>query len=286
MAASTAIERPRTNASPWEHLVADQLAMDMERKSDPSLPLDAYKIVDITIGTSRAASLEVPNLYSIPGGKITEKLLPKAINELDMRRFDGNHKVVYMVGGLPDITQMHRDPDTPRRSFPKYEYEEVIFPTHQNPDEVANRVINDISIAQNHILAEGATPVFATIATQSIATWNFHRLSKNNTSFLLHSDHYDDMQTFLNDTIHIVNCKIVHLNNLINMRTPDLAGFIQKGWDFRDDGPGGRVRNPRYGRLGDGCHLRSETNAKWREHFLQVCSENRTELAFALHQPN
>ena len=70
MAASTAIERPRTNASPWEHLVADQLAIDMEKKSDPSLPLDAYKIVDITIGTSRAASLEVPNLYSIPGAKL------------------------------------------------------------------------------------------------------------------------------------------------------------------------------------------------------------------------
>ena len=34
-----------------------------------------------------------------------------------MRRFDGNHKVVYMVGGLPDITQMHRDPDTPAAPF-------------------------------------------------------------------------------------------------------------------------------------------------------------------------
>ena len=92
------------------------------------------------------------------------------------------------------------------------------------------------------------------------------------------------MQTFLNDSIHIINCNIIELNNRINVKTPDLANFIQKGWNPSDNGPRGRAR-PRYCRLEDGCHLKSDVATKWRDHFINICVENRVGVALVLHNP-
>ena len=164
---------PLRQASSWENLVAQNLVLQHQAPR-PEVPPEAYRFIEIVVGSSRAASLDVPNLYSIPGGKIIPNILPRALQEIDNRRFDNNHKIVYLVGGLPDITQMHRDPDFPRPFHPRYAYEEVIFPTDQDPDQIADRVKNDLANARTQILAEGATPVLSTIATQSISTWNFH----------------------------------------------------------------------------------------------------------------
>ena len=122
----------------WEEMVARDLSDEAGQlaclpKPSPAMPQEAYNITELVIGTSRSANLNVPNLYPVPGGKILRNLIPKALYELGNRRMDGSHKIVYLIGGLPDVTQMHRDPDYPRPTHPKYTYEEVIFPTHLTP---------------------------------------------------------------------------------------------------------------------------------------------------------
>ena len=234
---------------------------------------EVLRIQELTVGTSRSSTLNTPHLTVVPGGRLLYNLLPAAMSAIEsFRRNDQAIILLYVVGGLPDVTQRIKDT----------KYEEVIFPTHENPDQTANRVINDIEIFSSEILKYTNTfPIFSTIGSQSLQTWNNHRHRTHKTQYLLHTHQYEDMQAFLEHSIHIINCHIKQVNNRYHFTTPNFARFITKDEDLNDDSPKGLGR-PKYGRLSDGCHLKSEKANQWRSHFLDVCQDNR-EVLYSYH---
>ena len=224
------------------------------------------RIQEITVGTSRSSGLSIPNLTTVPGGKLLEHLLPAAMRSVSrIRSSSDDPLLVYVVGGLPDITERIKD----------REYDEIIFPTNKDPDQVSTSIINSIEFFSKEIIkCYNTFPVFATIGTQSLETWNTHRHRTRKTKYLLHQHNYNDMQAFLEHTIHIVNCHIKHINTRHGLITPNYARHITTDENLDDPSPRGLGR-PRYSRLSDGCHLKSEKNAKWRSHLLDTMQDNR-----------
>ena len=127
---------------------------------------------------------------------------------------------VYYVAGLNDLTRM--DSDYHRSS--RFHYEEVTFV--ESPDKAVQRLCDLVDHICQHTLFLGAKPCFATIPPASLTLWNYHRLWNNATTHLLHSDHYDDMQELLIQSIEKVNLYLNQVNESNQMVTPDLAGTI------------------------------------------------------------
>ena len=231
------------------------------------MEFNLLRMQELTVGTSRSSTLNVPHLTVVPGGRLISNLLPAAKKAIEtFRAKDQATILLYIVGGLPDVTERIKDKN----------YEEIIFPTHEDPDMTSARIINDIETFYSTILYKytNTFPIFSTIGSQSLQTWNNHRHRTNKTTYLLHAHQYADMQTFLEHSIHIVNCHIKQVNDRHNFTTPNFARFITKDENLNDDSPKGLGR-PKYGRLSDGCHLKSEKANQWRSHFLDVCQDNR-----------
>ena len=220
------------------------------------------QMADFYTSSSRCKDMVLPNLI-VAGGAPMERLVRIALCKRNRRMMRENvtrgRNFMYMVGGIPDITDKIKDIDQ--------HYEEVIF-TH-TPHRRAREVIRKYERASAAILETGTIPVFATIATMSLQNWNEWRYNEGYTSYFLHSEYYDDMQYFLNTTVEIINNAIFGINDTNLVETPHLAGHIQSK---RGAGQGYRVR---YSRLYDGCHPGWETIEKWQETLAGVAAINR-----------
>ena len=128
---------------------------------------------------------------------------------------------VYVLGGVPDITELVKS-----KSARRYHYRESIFVYES--DFTIERVRNEIRLCRSHILRKGATPIFCTIPKFHLAMYNNSLVDKNMTSFLLHSEHYADMQSRIDKVIDNLNDFIIQLNLQINMRTPCIHTSIRK----------------------------------------------------------
>ena len=215
--------------------------------------------MDLYVTTSRGKDLNFPNKEVIFGGHMSD-LVKTTLNHKMIQNIPYNNSgpnFVYIIGGIPDATDMLRDPG----------YEEVIF---YDATKKTNLLNSRISEANHAILEAGAIPVFSTITTMNIKDWNYARYFKNITSYHIHSPYYDDMQHFLNITLGSVNENIFTINNSNNVETPHLAGYIRSK---RGDGQGFRYR---YSRLYDGCHPGLEVVKKWQSALERIAVINRS----------
>ena len=155
---------------------------------------------EVYVGTSRARDLQLPGLKVIGGGLLLDDLLPAALKKY--AESGARASVVYIIGGLPDTTCMIKE--DPTREGERYQ--EVVF--CELPGEATQRIVNIYNDVDMRLTAAGAIPCFSTIATMSLESWNYHRFTTNHTHYNIHSQHYDDMQHFLNETLDLLNEEI------------------------------------------------------------------------------
>ena len=203
------------------------------------------------------------HIYAKSAGKTEDlaALVPDFIKEVGVQNTQGLH--VYFLSGLCDITCMEVD-----REYSAYEsYEEVVF---MEPwQETVDRVTKSINSAAESMFQINVTPIFCTIPPMSFHTWNHHRLQKGNTSFLLHHNHYEDMQYSLITAIQRINNNIVQINSSNGVTTPHLATTVMTNM--------GPNRRPRvfYNRFRDGVHAAKDLKKKWAKKLCKAMYENR-----------
>lgn len=214
--------------------------------------------MDICVSSSRGKDLVLPNQHVVPGGRL-ESLVDVALSGNKRRQMgrSGGTNFIYVIGGIPDATTKIKDRN----------YSEVIFPDWPHPKY--RRLVARFRAANERILRAGAIPVFATICTMSLQEYNSHCYEQNWTSYHIHSDHYDDMQHFLNRTLELVNNEICRINDENLVDTPHLAACVMSK---RGEGQGRRVR---YSRLWDGCHAGKDLVGKWQNILDEAISLNR-----------
>ena len=170
---------------------------------------------------------------------------------------------IYILGGLPDTTQKINDKN----------YQEIIY-TEYTHDTIA-RVCNQYRHLSDYINQQlNAIPCFSTIATMSLHHWNHHRLNTGHTSYLIHYNHYDDMNHLLNEAILEINSYIRQLNESNNVLTPNFSSHIMKKRGQ------GRDHSVKYNRLTDGCHPTSHVQNKWQLELDAITSSNRKLFLF------
>ena len=129
---------------------------------------------------------------------------------------------VYFIAGLIDITKKIED----------HIYEKVIFNESFEPAPSCVMSLNYQS--SKSISKTGATPCYATITPMHLNTWNEHRLNIHRTSYLLHHNHYDSMQTNLIKTITEINSLITELYISNHIQTQDLHNIHCTNQDNAD----------------------------------------------------
>ena len=167
---------------------------------------------------------------------------------------------VYILGGLPDLTQKIVD------YYPHY-YEEVVYT--EDLSATYQRVTSTYTSLSQKIFDLNAIPCFSTIAPLDISAWNHHRLNTRATAHLLHHNHYADMTHFLNKAILHINDFITDLNEFNNVETPKFAGHVIKK---RGQGKGHRFM---FNHFEDGCHPSQYIIDQWINELEQVMSANR-----------
>ena len=192
---------------------------------------------------------ELLYVYSRSGAKM-DALQHAAYDYLEWTD-DPTNVHMYFVAGLCDLTL--RDCD---RRWGARGYQEVLF--LGSAEDTISRMKTLIDSISAHILYFGAKPCFSTIPPMSLWTWNSNRLEQKKTSFLLHSDHYADMQYSLNHTIRKVNQHITETNEANKMVTPNLASTLFSFHNHKSPVP--RVH---YNRLSDGVHPTDALTDKW-----------------------
>ena len=203
------------------------------------------------------------HIYAKTGGKTQAlaALVPEFMKEIGVQSTQGVH--VYFLSGLCDVTYMDAD-----REYNDYEcYEEVIF---MEPwQKTVDRVTKSIYSAAESMFKLNVTPIFCTIPPMSIHTWNHHRLEKGNTSFLIHHNHYEEMQYPLISAIQSINNNIVQFNSSNGVTTPHLATTVMTNM--------GPNRRPRvfYNRFRDGVHAAKDLKKKWAKKLYKAMCENR-----------
>ena len=205
------------------------------------------------------------NMYCRGGAKYPH-LLQEALTDLSRHR-DPESCMVYFIGGLPSVTQKDEDSD-----WAGMRYEEVVFVEQE--DAAVSRVCNLLDKMDQDVRNKGATPCFSTIIPMSIRVWNETRLAQGRTSMLLHSNHYDDMQHFLINTIRRVNAHIVNINVRNQVATPHLYDTVVT---FENSSP--RIH---YNRLTDGVHLKQEIANKCARKLKNAMAFNAYVLGRAL----
>ena len=134
--------------------------------------------------------------------------------------------------------------------------------------QAVDRVTHSIHSVSESMLKIHVTPIFCTIPPCSFRLWNFHRLHKGNTSYLLHHNHYEDMQYSLISAIQQINSNIIQINSSNGVTTPHLASAVM------DNRPNQRPR-VHYSRFRDGVHAAKDLKKKWAKKMLKAISTNR-----------
>ena len=228
--------------------------------------------MNIVVATSRGRGLKAIErkrndvVMSVhPGGKLW-RLKKEALHLIkEMGDSDATRPtLVYFVAGIPDITIKKQ------ANFKLYgrhrHYEEVVMPESNLDTLIKDMTFLFVSTAEC-IKKAGATPVFATIAPMSIATWNSHRLHKHRTTHLTFFKNYDIMQTKLELLISSINKNIHQINKSNNVHTPRLSKSIM--YQRR-----GHSRC-RYGMLVDGVHPSLKLSASWIDTLDRVFDLNK-----------
>ena len=186
-----------------------------------------------------------------PGASLRE-LTGRAIARIPPPGCSNNKTHVYIMRGIPDITDKHTSQNR------HYRYTECTYTEHSN--DTITRLKKEIKHCNDTITAAGAISIFCTIAHVSIADYNNHLLKEGKTTILHHQAHYIDMQIKLEATINEINHYIDTTNHNINMSTPMCHTAIR----HRRGKKGGRkyLKNI-YRKLKDGVHGTKETRKLW-----------------------
>ena len=120
---------------------------------------------------------------------------------------------VYFIAGLIAITEKNQ-----RSHLWRSHFQWII-----RISPISCHVMSLIHQSSKSISKTGATPCYATITPMHMNTWNEHRLNIQCTSYLLHHNHYDSMQTNLIKTVTEINSLITELNISNYIQTPRLA---------------------------------------------------------------
>ena len=121
----------------------------------------------------------------------------------------------YFMAGICDLTT----------KMSGFRYQEVIVTEAER--KLENFKI-DLENVQDKVLRMGALPVFCTIPTLHLATWNSLRLKQKKTTVLNFKSDYASMQNELNDVIHKANYHLVELNKSNDLSTPLIHTIMQK----------------------------------------------------------
>ena len=197
------------------------------------------------------------------GGKYTS-LTKEAVEHLERLQYHPGPKLVYLVAGLPDITQKLKHSFWMNGRY--HDYEEVIFCESDTAESNSNRVINNIRSSAASIVSAGGIPVFSTVLSCDISAWNKTRLGQHKTSHLIYYNRYQPMQEKLLDSTKLINSFILHENSLNQAATPKLAQpiFYKRGssWRFKP------------GKFTDGVHTESKVDDTLLKLFTKVLDRN------------
>ncbi|CAC5395840.1 unnamed protein product [Mytilus coruscus] len=127
-------------------------------------------------------------------------------------------KLLYIVGGICNLTKKL---NTDRSST----YEEVVFQPSPN---VLFDYLGQMQSGKDLLAGNDCVPIYCTVPTMSLKTWNEIRLAQKKTSYLQFESQYVQMQEELNSTILQVNKKIVQFNFDNGYNTPHIHQCIMK----------------------------------------------------------
>jgi len=197
------------------------------------------------------------------GGKISE-LTKEAVTLIPPVHRYRLKTHVYIMAGLPDITVKTKS--THQGEI----YTEVTYT--EDIQDTVNRVTNEIKIGEEKIKEAGATPIFCTITSCSIESYNQHLLTSGSTKHLLHQNSYKEMQSNLESAIKEVNAFIISTNNANNISTPYCHSVIH-----RRRGAKKNYFKWVYENLWDGVHGTDNTKEGWANCISCAIKANRTE---------
>lgn len=202
------------------------------------------------------------------GGAKMEELRDRALYDIQ-NHHDPESCIVYMAGGgLPSLTR--RDID--KSWFRGVWYEEVIFVEEEDAAvERMNTLIDNIDLS---IRLTGATPCFSTIVPMSLDIWNNIRLDQGKTHYLLHHNHYVDMQHFLINAIIRINTHIISVNVKNQVATPHMFDQVSTCLHGSE-----RIH---YERFIDGVHLNNNFSIKCAKKLMKAINHNTYVLGRAL----
>ncbi|CAG2213378.1 unnamed protein product [Mytilus edulis] len=210
-------------------------------------------------GDSRARHLKehIPMAVSklFPGktiGQITDlasQQLPKS-----------GKKLLYVVGGICNLT-------TKLNSDASSTYEEVVY---QASPSVLFDYHFQMQSGKDLLAHKDCVPIYCTVPTMSLQSWNEIRLNQRKTSYLQFENNYPQMQEELNNTINLVNQKIVQFNNHNGYLTPNIHQCINKCkrgkyWYY-------------YNRFVDGVHPEDSVVDIWAHQINSAIIENHKRL--------
>lgn len=204
--------------------------------------------------SSRGSCLRLQDaiVTSVPGGRLST-LADEAFSSLN--DIEG-HKFVYFLCGIPDITFKYQEKG-------ERNYEEVVF-FNNNTAFNFKTLMYGIQSRFNSI---NCTPIFCTLPTINIKTWNNIRLTQHKTYILHYTHKYYHMQVQLNKVIKKINSFIISYNHENEMKTPHLHSTINR-WCSRT-----KTMRYLYHKFVDGVHPSPELKAKW-SHILQSAISN------------
>lgn len=214
--------------------------------------------MNILVAASRGGGLQERvkdfTLYSevIPGGKIA-MLTSKALSMLPSPHQTVGTTHVYIMGGIPDITQKLKTQHP--RNHPTYT--ECIY-TDPIPSTIS-KIKHEIDKCAKKILDKGAKPCFCTITSCDIAKYNRNLLQRRKTHTLHYTQQYTSMQTNLETALEDINKYILETNRKHNMSTPFCHTVIRK----RKGKSPKHYYKHQYDLLWDGVHGNQETRDKW-----------------------
>ena len=199
-----------------------------------------------------------------PGGRIL-KLTDEALKLLPPpSRHNHTHTHhVYILAGIPDITEKYTSDDS------TYRYTECIYT--EDPDKTITRIKQYLDTASKKILNAGAIPCFCTIPATNIHKYNTTLMEDRKTHYWHHAEYYDEMQDRLHKVLDTLNTHIIHLNNHQNMSTPMLHSAIKVR---KGKAPRGYYKYEWEG-LKDGVHGTEPTKDKWATSLQVAINKNR-----------
>lgn len=143
-------------------------------------------------------------------------------------------------------------------------YQEVIF---HDPSNTISRVKSEILELNSTIKREGGLPIFCTLISMHLSTWNELRLAKRKTRELRHRDNYENMQSELEMAVAELNEFIVQTNMDNGVATP----LIHTAISSRKHGKTFILYKKH---LADGCHPKDNTYLKIINSINRAISQN------------